>query len=116
MRQDKRRASPHACDGLRPADARAGMRAQEEAGPPKGSTTCLYCRAPCDADLFAREPVWACAGCGEAAAHVTCFHAAHAVPHDGDGFVRQGRVTCFHAAHAGPCGGDGCVHQVASRP
>ena len=64
------------------------MRAQEEAGPPKDSFTCLYCRAPCDADLFAREPVWACAGCGEAAAHVTCFHAAHAVPHDdGDGCV-----------------------------
>lgn len=67
------------------AEKRAGMRAQEEAGPPKGSTTCLYCRTPCDADLFAREPVWACAGCGEAAAHVSCFHAAHAVPHDGDG-------------------------------
>jgi hypothetical protein len=75
------------------APSRARARAQEEAGPPRGASTCLYCRAPCDADLFAREPVWECAGCGEAAAHVQCFHAAHAAPAAADGCARAASAS-----------------------
>ena len=33
---------------------------------------CLYCQNPCEADLFAQEPVWSCAWC-RATAHVRCF-------------------------------------------
>ena len=40
---------------------------------------CVYCQNPCEADLFAQEPVWSCAWC-RATAHVRCFHAFHTDP------------------------------------
>ena len=39
---------------------------------------CLYCSGPCEADIFAQEPVWSCAWC-QVVAHVRCFRDFHAL-------------------------------------
>ena len=37
---------------------------------------CLYCREPCESDLFSAEPMWSCAWC-QAVCHVRCHETAH---------------------------------------
>ena len=37
---------------------------------------CLYCRKPCETDLFAVEPMWSCVWCS-AVAHVRCYDQCH---------------------------------------
>lgn len=39
---------------------------------------CLYCSGPCEADIFAQEPIWSCAWC-QVVAHVRCFRDFHAL-------------------------------------
>jgi hypothetical protein len=40
---------------------------------------CVYCRRPCDADVFSLQAVWTCAWC-QANAHVSCYQAYHDIP------------------------------------
>lgn len=37
---------------------------------------CVYCRQPCDADVFGPQAVWTCAWC-RANAHVSCYQSFH---------------------------------------
>ena len=49
---------------------------QETVAAEHKTLNCLYCRKPCETDLFAVEPMWSCVWCS-AVAHVRCYDQCH---------------------------------------